>query len=984
MRCALLPALLVTLAACTAPAPEAYLPGARGAAPNLVPLGENTRGEPCRMLRAGQRAEVLCGDWEAPSARLAEVPALALPALAEQARAALAGRLGCEDPAPTSVLASEPALLMPCRRRAGGWPSFLLVAAPGGRAMQVEGVLPALPAAERAMGILSGRLAADAPLPRSAALDLLATRLAQAPFGADDIARYEQLLAVGRDSNQAERFAAAETAYRGALAIQERLLGAGNPDSFAPLGRLALQVSNQGRYAEAEALLSRAARLAPRATDPLAVAQLAHYRGLHAANRSRVEEATAALAEAEARYDAALPGDLRGGAPAALASGSVLVDPVAPRALVGLLEARRNRAAVLRAAGRLQEAEEASARAAELTAATPGVVGTDLIAARLARTGGAVSASSGATSVADASFTRSALRFARGIPLSRPYADTLLLRAAAVGAAPASILPLCREAVAVLRRLREGTSPERIAPCIGAFAGAATAEARPTAQALLGEAFEAAQLAQGDVTSTQIARAAARLAEGARDPAVAAAIRRREDEQRTLAQLYRERDLAGAGRAAAAELAAIDARIATVQAASADADEAVQAAAPGYAQLVQSVASAAEVGDKLLPGEAMALIFLPRAGSGWTFLLLDGEIAAGRVGADGSEIAELVRQVRASVENGDDRAPFEAEAAWRLHRALFDGVAQRIATARRLVVAPSGPLLSIPFGMLVEAPPPTPRGHQGVAFLGWRVPVAHVPAAASFLALRRVEPSTAPRPWIGFGDPRPVPAAQASASFPAAPGCGTLLSDLPPLRVTGDQLRAARAETGAPAEDARSGAAFTLAAVQQARLDQYRVVHFATHGVLPRDLSCLAEPALVASVPPGARDAEGALLTSATVLNLVLNADTVVLAACNSGGGAAAGESLSSLARAFFYAGARSLLVTHWYVNEVAAAQAAVGMLSELRRTGDAPEALRAAQMRLVQQVPRAAHPAYWAPFALIGAGPSRTATAARGSGPAS
>ncbi|WP_237216224.1 CHAT domain-containing protein, partial [Falsiroseomonas oryziterrae] len=542
------------------------------------------------------------------------------------------------------------------------------------------------------------------------------------------------------------------------------------------------------------------------------------------------------------------------------------------------------------------------------------------------------------------------------------------------GGSAESVLPICREAAAVLRELREGTSASAVAACVGAFVEAARGD-----QALLAEGFEAAQLAQGGVTTTQIAAAAARLGESTRNPAAAEAIRRREETSRTLAGLFRARDeaITAAGRGAGPSTEEIDARIAEAQAAAADADQAVQAAAPGFAQLVQSVASAQEVLGALQPGEALASVFLA-PDSGWTFVLHNGRIAAGRVGASSAEVDRLVAAVRSGVEAGDASKPFEAAAAHRLHQALFAEVAAELAAARRLVVVPTGQLLSLPFGLLVEAPPPAARGHDGVRFLLARLPVSHVPAPSSLVALRRAGPSQAPRPWFGFGDPRPVPLAQATRTFPNAPECGRLLAALPALPMAGLELRASAEFMGASPSDRIAGAAFTADAVRRARLRDFRVLHFATHGLLPGELSCVQEAAILTSAPAGAPNAAGALLTAAGVLELDLDADAVVLSACNSGGGAAAGESLSGLARAFFYAGARSLLVTHWYINDAAATRIVALALRNYRQSGDLAEALRAAQLDLARNVPGGAHPAYWGAFALVGPGPGGAAATAQ------
>ncbi len=907
-------AAIALFAGCDTPPPSAFVAGGRDS-PAAVGIGPDAAGEACTMIRTGSGADILCGGWDSPAARVREAPAAASATLAGNAQA----QLTCGAPANTTILGNQAATLLDCRRRNGGWPAFALAASVDGKTWQADGVLPAMPAAERAIGVLSGRTRPDQAIPASAALDRVAARLAREAFATGDIAQYETLMAVGRDANQAERFAAAETAYRAALA--------------------------------------------PRAADPLAGAIVLHHRGLHLANRGKNDEALAMLARAEAAYQAQVPPGALVAQPAGFTGSELALDVVQTRAIVGMVESRRNRAAVLRVAGRTEESAALAREATLLAARSPGAARTDVIAARLARTAGAASAAAGAEASANRDFAQAAARFARGLPRSRPYADTLLLRAGT--ASPTDAAALCRDALSVLRELREGTTPARIAPCVDAFAGAGD-------QASLAQGFEAAQLAQGGVTATQIARAAARLGQSSRNPVVSEAIRNREDSQAQLVALFRRRDAVIDGRATGgqAELAALDAQIAAVEARFADADAAAQAAAPGYPQLVQSVTGASDVLKALRPGEALAATFVPPGERrGWTFVLADGRIHAARIGATEREIAALVGRIRAGVESGDDSKPFDAAAAHALYRALFAGVAPPIEAATSLVVAPAGPLLSIPFGLLVEAAPPRPDSHEGARFLIARLPISHVPAAASLVSLRRAGPSRAPRPWFGFGDPRPVPASTAARSFPAAPDCGRLLSLLPPLPTAEVELRASAAFFDAGPQQIRSGAAFTVPAVERVNLRDYRILHFATHGLLPSELACLSDPTIVASVPAGARDAGGALLTSGAVLDLDLDADVVVLSACNTGGGSTGGESLSTLARAFFYAGARSLLVTHWYVNDVAATRIVALALRNVSQGQGFAEALRAAQLDFMA-LPGGGHPALWAPFALVGVGP--------------
>jgi CHAT domain-containing protein len=160
---------------------------------------------------------------------------------------------------------------------------------------------------------------------------------------------------------------------------------------------------------------------------------------------------------------------------------------------------------------------------------------------------------------------------------------------------------------------------------------------------------------------------------------------------------------------------------------------------------------------------------------------------------------------------------------------------------------------------------------------------------------------------------------------------------------------------------------------EQGRLAGYRIVHFATHGLIAGELKGLAEPALVLTPPAEANDTDDGLLTASEVAQLKLNADWVVLSACNTAAAGPQGaEALSGLARAFFYAGARALLVSHWPVNSDAAVRLTTKAFAELRAD---PKIGRAEAMRrsMIDVTTRGTdqenHPAYWAPFVVVGEG---------------
>jgi CHAT domain-containing protein len=372
------------------------------------------------------------------------------------------------------------------------------------------------------------------------------------------------------------------------------------------------------------------------------------------------------------------------------------------------------------------------------------------------------------------------------------------------------------------------------------------------------------------------------------------------------------------------------------------------------------------------------------------------------------ELAALVGGLRRAFDvQGGGVPAYDVGRAYELYRRLLQPLEASWQGAQHLLVATEGPLAQLPFALLVTRANDDRAArelefdqYRSVAWLIRQAAITQIPTVNSIVTLRGLPPGKPGRmAFVGFGDPifakaaspQPDVTAVAAGGVPvslrsASKGLGlasSRLAQLPRLPDTADEILGIAKSLGANTDaDVFLRARATEREVMKQDLSNRRVIAFATHGLVPGELDGLTEPALALTVPEvDGVDGDG-LLTLEKILGLKLDADWVVLSACNTASGDGAGaEAVSGLGRAFFYAGTRALLVSNWAVETVSARLLTTGIfeLQAKDATLTRAEALRRTMLDVMENgvargadgkaAYRYAHPLFWAPFSLVGDG---------------
>ena len=739
-----------------------------------------------------------------------------------------------------------------------------------------------------------------------------------------------------------QRYAEAEPMFKRALALREKSLPAGHPDIGQALNNLATLYERTDRHADSEPLFKRALAIYEKAAGPEhpAVATLLN-------NLGQVDKAQGRYAEAEPLIKRSL----------------AIREKVLGREHPDVARSLNNLADLYERQGRFADAGPLYQRALAIREQAVGPDHPDTVASLNNL----------------ASFYQAQGRTIDALPL-------------------------------VQRMLPGGRAQPRVAlPVLFA----AQRQQLMSAEQALDQALDAIQRGAQSSAASAVNKLAVRLAAGS-DP-LAELVRKDQDlateadalDKAIVAAVSRDRSK----RDVASERRSRD-RIAAISAERATLQRTLAVEFPNYAALSNPLPMTGKEIQALLSGDEAMVLFAVTDKQSYVFALT-------REGFDWKAIppgAEALSQKVSAFRRGLDVGKagdatgksglFDLALANDLYATLLGPVEMQVKDKRSLLVVPSAALTALPFHLLVtEKPlaaiPEKIEGYREAAWLLKRQAVSVLPSVTSLKALRSfARRDQGIKPMIGFGDPlfnpmqdtggdkraaavtKSAARSVASAAYTdfwqgAGVDRGKLALALPQLPDTADELNAVAKDLGVAASDIHLGSDASETSVKRAPLADYGIVYFATHGLVAGDVKGLAEPSLALSIPRQPSELDDGLLTASEVAQLKLNADWVVLSACNTIAGDKPGaEALSGLARSFFYAGARALLVSHWAVDSEAATKLTIATFDRLKsdpKIGRA-EALRQAMLSYLNDAssPKNAYPALWGPFALIGEGASR------------
>ena len=968
-----------------------------GGLPEALDLGQSADAEQCRASRRidlqleglGAQYDVFCGSWRRPAGIIQVYP--------EQSAAQLDGFLaGCvqgQSPAGKALREDEleltsRGLTCPGSSSADLFRDIAVRDTGNGLASAGRGLPALLPVMRRGVSAIVGN---------AAPVELSASEIEGLP-GVVALQDQEVLRRRGHKRNASFRFALAAEDFARAVSIQDGLFG-GDPVRRADIALdLALNLSSQGRFAEAETLLDDTQELLPTLGTAWLSDKLNNYRAVHLLNKGSLREAQEL---AQSPFSSETTGAVSAFEASSVSGRLTTISPRAaeyvnqrrgeevpplysdsdlkPGIRATILQAHRAYilASILDLRGR-EGAVDALAEAAARVGAAP-AGSAPWLRALIGEKQALIALKEGRASSAALQIQSILADWRTREPRSLLTAQLLssLGRAQAAGGREDAALGSYREAFELYSSVEGsfGVSPDRAGEYLDLLVKRAGDGSNQSATLDFLNAFE-------DVVEPRAAAAMAQAAARLATDIAATEIRELQDAERALAEAQKQLQ-EEAGTADPQRLADLREAADVIEKTLLAAEDAARRAQPQYMQLVNKGASADDLVEAVQPGEAF-VAFAATGSGGFGYAVFSGQVRPFKTDLTSADAAKLVRRLRLTLRSRrGGTVPYAVAQAHELFEGIFGPVHTQMKEAgvETLIFSPRGSLGSMPPAALVTELPADggrmrDRDYSEIAFMARDYAFISAPSAGSFVATRRTERKAAPGGLTVFGPPTPPQSTDpwvnryskrmVAAGRPAR--CGRVFAGQENLQAPLTPLAPGVANSFR--RKTVDGSAFTDQAIlNDPSIGDQQVLVFVTHGFFG-DGFCITEPALLTSLG----DEGDALLSATEILDMEISADLVFLAACDTartGEGAQGlaalfdGAQLDGLVRSFIYAGARAVLATHWVADDKAADAITRQFFSEARGT-PMHEALRNAQASLMQKSDTA-HPYFWAPYVVIG-----------------
>ena len=558
---------------------------------------------------------------------------------------------------------------------------------------------------------------------------------------------------------------------------------------------------------------------------------------------------------------------------------------------------------------------------------------------------------------------------------------------------------------------------KRFSILVESYIGVLFAEAKQNPQQeklLIAQAFQLADMARGSSVQRALTQSTARST--IKDPVLERLARKEQDLQRranSLNELLVALSAAPPERQLPAVQAKMKADIEAIKAERNSVKKDIENKYPEYFDLVEPKPITVERTAKILkPTEVLITWYFGDRKSYVWAIHNNGLSGFSNIPVTKKEIGKDVERLRKALDPGvasvEEIPAFDVALSYKLYTQLIKPVESSLSGKELLISIPHVSLGQLPIATLLTESIKQPAkgakafsGYQNAPWLMRKIAISQLPSVNALAALRGMPRSvSSEQSFIAFADPyfskqQAQTSSQGAVTQLATRGIPLKLRNAPKTsKVSSAELALLPGLPDTSIEvseigkvlNAKEGDIFlhekaSVAQVLQTDFSKKSIVMFSTHGLVPGELDGLLQPALALSSPDvtGEKDSDG-LLTMDKILELKLNADWVVLSACNTASGDGNAEAVSGLGRAFFYAGARALLVSNWPVDTVASRQLMIDLFKKQSSSAKItkPESLRQAMLSLADTggVKDAktnalsysyAHPLFWAPFVVVG-----------------